>query len=175
MEKKVYGHPSGAFVETPFIMEGEVKGLQELRNHAKGDLCRCHYALGFKPATCLECGKPTRDGRLEAEIKRLNRVGWGIVQKVTYVNELFVVDSDGNFLSKTKFNSVNNLNHTALVKKAMVEKGWHFVVYYTPGDIITELYRARGEIFESIAPLDQEGLAVMRCVEKAIGGNDGQY
>lgn len=119
------------------------------------------------------------------EETRLNRVGAEIVgvEYTEYakwptggaVREYSWIDEEGfKHISKT-WNPCHDLNHTDLVKQAMVDDGWDWQVTNdrdgTTGEkIIVVKMDKDGRYPHGSAPLDQEGLAIMRAIEKAMEG-----
>ena len=105
--------------------------------------------------------------------------GWHMNQD----NYPFIVSIKGALLLRTEhgkggsyFNPYHDLNHTKMVKDAMVEKGYGFSIHIRPDNLITcpsgivvKCYHVTKQVSVTAeAPLDQEGMAVMRAIEMAL-------
>jgi len=106
------------------------------------------------------------------EETRLNEMGWEISGTIINRNGSHT-DRNGVTYYGKMFAPCKDLNDTALVEQAMVEKGWDYTVMSTKAEeqvktVACFFSKPKHPTAVAEAPLDQKALAIMRAIEKAV-------
>jgi len=115
---------------------------------------------------------------MTTEIDRLNRIGAEIMGWKRIERDKYYPDDDLDYWGSEKeyyysikdWSPATDLNHTDMVKKELIKRGWEWTVEndtYEGNNMITVIFSKEGEFQKVDYSTDQESLAIMRAVEKA--------